>query len=126
MFVSSNLLSQPDTVMFSSDKVGLSILTQNPDSIKYFPERDIPNPFSPSMTNYSVKISIYDSSKLIIKFKDANEETLVVYIWNKVSPGAYIFHWWEYQGIQRLSGGIYFTEKIINDKSETKKVVLVK
>jgi hypothetical protein len=42
-----------------------------------------------------------------------------------ITPGAYRFDWWEYLGYN-LPSGIYFTEKIINGKTENKKVVLVK
>ena len=118
------LFSQTDSVIFSSEKVGLTIFTQNIDSIKFFSDKDITNPFSPSMITYSVKINTFDTAKLVINFKDQYEKTLVVYKWKMIPPGAYRFDWWEYLGY--LPSGIYFTEKIINGKTETKKVVLVK
>jgi len=116
--------SQNDSVVFSSEKVGLIIFTQNVDSIKYHSDQAPPNPFSPTMTTYSVRINTYDTAELVIKFKNHLEKTLVIFKWDKVSPGSYQFDWWEY--IKNIPSGMYYTEKIINDKSEIKRVLLVK
>lgn len=122
--INLSLFSQADTVYFSSEKTGLILLTQNIDSIKYFPETPPPNPFSPTMDSYSVRINTYDTTNLTVNFKDIYEEVLIVYKWNNIPPGAYKFEWWNY--IQSLQSGTYFTEKIIGNKSEINKVIYIK
>ncbi|MCI0449584.1 MAG: hypothetical protein L0Y79_07340 [Chlorobi bacterium] len=120
----TSLFSQPDTVIFSSEKVGLITLTNNIDSINYFPQESPPNPFSPSMETYAVRIAAWDTSSLSIAVKDALQNTKVVYIWHKIKPGAYKFYWWE--NLNYLPSGVYSIETTINNKTTTKKAIIVK
>lgn len=103
IFVSSNCYSQSDTVRFTSEKVGLVVLTHNIDSIKYFPEKQPPNPFGPSMEYYNERISSIDTTYLSVIVKDKDLNIIVVYIWNKILPGAYKFYWWN--NLQYLPSG---------------------
>ena len=122
--ISMDLFCQNDTVIFSSEKVGLIILTQNIDSIKYFPEKQNPNPFGPTMETYATRINSWDTAELSVTIKDNNQNILVVYIWHKILPGAYKFYWWE--NMQYIPAGIYYIETNINNKITTNKAVIVK
>ncbi len=95
-----------DTVIFSSENVGLCLRTHNIDSIKYYQERNkLIYPFSPSMYTYSANVYTYDTSALIINVKDKDYNTKVTFIWNSISPGAYRFDWWQY--VNNLPSGVY-------------------
>ena len=114
-----------DTVLFSYEKIGLSIWTHNTDSIKYYKEKNKQiNPFSLSMYTYSANVYTYDTSALVINVKDKDYNTKVTFIWNSISPGAYKFDWWQY--VDNLPSGVYYIEKIINNVSETLKAILAK
>lgn len=124
--INLSIFSQADTVYFSSDKVGLILFTNNIDSIKYYLEVPPLNPFSPSMESYSLRINSYDSTKLIIKVKNVNEEILLVYIWNKIPPGAYRFDWWQYIDFRNFSSGKFSVEKIFNNKTTVNTLLIIK
>ena len=124
--INLSLLSQADTVNFTSEKVGLILITNNLDSIKYYPDSPPPNPFGPDMNTYSVRINTYDSTKLIIKIKDINQEDLIIYIWDSIPPGSYKFDWWQYAEFRRFPSGKYYGEKIYNNKTETSKIIFIK
>jgi len=125
IFMNQSIFSQCDSVVFSSDKVGLVILTQNPDSVKYYSGKgNYPNPFSPSTIDVCVFINSLEENKLTISVKNYFEECLMKFIWDKISPGSYRFDWWLY--MHNPPSGVYFTEKIIGNDSVSHKVVLVK
>lgn len=114
-----------DTVLFTSEKEGLLILTQNLDSIKYFPHGNkLLYPLSPTLQMFSARVSTIDTAVLTINMKDAFENNIAAFIWTSISPGAYRFDWWEY--INDLPSGVYFIEKIVNNDSETYKAIFVK
>jgi hypothetical protein len=113
-----------DTVLFSSVD-NLVILTQNFDSIKYFPgENKLIYPLSPTLQSFSARVSTYDTASLTINVKDAYKNNIATFIWNSISPGAYKFDWWIY--INDLPSGMYYIEKRINNDSETYKAIFVK
>jgi hypothetical protein len=114
-----------DTVTFSSENVGLCVWTHNIDSIKYYQEKNKQiNPFSPSMYTFSANVYTYDTATLVINVKDKDQNTIVTFIWNSISPGAYRFDWWQYTN--NLPSSTYYIEKTINNNSETHKALLVK
>jgi hypothetical protein len=116
-------ISQPDTVIFSSEKVGLIVFTKNADSIKILEDQKYLNPFAPTMADFSPRIFIYEKSPLVIKVKDSSETDLVIYVWQSVLPGAYRFDWWQY--MTHLSG-TYYVETILNNKSKTIKALIIR
>jgi hypothetical protein len=124
---SSNTGSPGDTLAFSSEKDRLIILTQNPDSIKYHIKKgNYPNPFSPSMKDYAAKINTYDTTYLIVSIQDAHYAEVKTFRWEKVTPGAYEFDWWDYLNFEELPSGVYYVDVIINNGKETTKAVIVK
>jgi len=116
-------LSQIDTVYFTSEKVGLQILTLNIDTVKIYEEaKEYPKPFGPSLVNFSPKIFNYENSPLKIIFHDENMNILAILKWKNIIPGAYRFDWWEIIKTRPL--GPYYLKVSTNKKSETKKVLL--
>lgn len=114
-----------DTIVFSSSNIGLHIYTKNIDSIKFFPDKPGPNPFSPDMTAYSAFIKSFDTTTLEIRLKDINQNCMIIFFWSKIYPGAYRFDWWQYFWYN-LPSGVYYLEKMMNNSTEIKKVLLVK
>ncbi|RPI18041.1 MAG: hypothetical protein EHM58_06880 [Ignavibacteriae bacterium] len=116
-----------DTVIFHSEKEGLIILTQNIDSIKYHIIKvNYPNPFSPSMRDFSAKINTYDSTALTINITDKLQKLIVTFIWNKIPPGAYRFDWWEYVDMKGLKSGVYYVETFTKEGAKSTKALIVK
>lgn len=116
-----------DTVFFSTEKEGLTILTQNIDSIKYHSKKEnYPNPFSPSMKDYAAKVKTYDTTFLLITIKDKADIEIKSFRWEKIIPGAYRFDWWEYMDFKTLPSGVYYAEIFSNKGVETNKALIVK
>lgn len=118
------LFSQTDTIVYTSEKFGLTILTQNVDSIEIYEKNNkYPNPW-PTMQNMSSKLFIYNDTPLKITLYDVNMKRVVIFLWENILSGAYRFDWWEQ--IKNLSSGTYQIEVATNQKLETKNVIFVK
>ena len=125
LLISQNIFCQCDSVVFSSDKIGLYAYTRNIDSIKYFSDDyEKPSPFGPSSREFSPHINCFDTGKLEIKIKDASERCVITFIWNSVIPGAYKFDWWVYT--PTLPSGIYYIEKNSDGIINTHKIVIIR
>ena len=127
LFFIRNLYSlerDSDTVKFTSAN-GLVILTQNIDSIKYYPGvNKVLNPLSPTNQTYSPLINVYNTAHVSIIIRDAHKNDFAAFTWDSISPGAYRFDWWQYAN--NVPSGVYYIEKIINNESETYKAIFVK
>ena len=119
-----NIFCQCDSVIFSSERVGLVILTQNIDSIEYFKKIEHPpSPFGPTMLNYAAYINSYNDGNVIIEVSSTSE-CITRFIWSNILPGSYRFDWWQY--FNGLPGGMYIIKTIVDHISKSYKVPYIR
>lgn len=111
-----------DTILNNTEE-GLIVITQKLDEINKIPEKPCLDPSSNTMNCFAAILKILDTTKVMIKIKDAYNKTLIIFHWKLVAPGAYKFNWWEYYMPDK--SGVYNIEKIIGGKSKTYRAIIV-
>jgi hypothetical protein len=114
---SSSLLTDILTIKYSNT-IGIRELNQNvPADYKLF--QNYPNPFNPST---KISLKIIKSGLVTLKIYDICGREITTILNERKSPGLYEV---SFDGSD-LPSGIYFYKLIINNFTDTKKMILVK
>lgn len=112
--------AQYDQLVYNT---GVSGVSANPTPLNFTMEQNFPNPFNPSTT---IQFSITNNSRVKINIYSTNGE-LVNSILNEELPVGEHKVVWDGTNLKgtRVPTGVYFYQLVVNQRSETKKMLLL-